>query len=288
MSGSNKESTKRSVNRRHVTDKDEVDYSTYIHKLVKTLTPNNNISKGARAEINQLVLFAGRKLVDAARSVLRVQSKVTVSSDTIVAATRIILRGSLLQGSLSAINDALKRYDASSKVKDQKRRRIESRAGLIFSVSRTRHLLEQGLIGRISKRASISLAAVLQYISGQILQSSASVADSVKKTTISTRHLRLAVGTDEELSSLFSQVIFSGGVVPRNTNIKSSTKRKRSKTQTKGKSPVKKTSPKKLPQKRAPVSKAQPKKEAPVKKLPVKKTITAKAPTQRRVVPRRR
>ena len=68
---------------------------------------------------------------------------------------------------------------------------------------------------RIGSGAPVYLAAVLEYLSAEILELAGNAARDNKKQRIIPRHLQLAVRNDEELNKLLSGVtIASGGVLP--------------------------------------------------------------------------
>lgn len=90
------------------------------------------------------------------------------------------------------------------------------RAGLQFPVGRVHRYLKKGNYAeRIGAGAPVYLAAVLEYLSAEILELAGNAARDNKKTRIIPRHLQLAVRNDEELNKLLSGVtIASGGVLP--------------------------------------------------------------------------
>ncbi|KAH7913102.1 histone-fold-containing protein [Hygrophoropsis aurantiaca] len=91
-----------------------------------------------------------------------------------------------------------------------------SKAGLQFPVSRMHRLLRKSNYSkRIGAGAPVYLAAVLEYLSAEILELAGNAARDNKKRRINPRHLQLAIRNDEELSKLLGDVIISeGGVVP--------------------------------------------------------------------------
>uniref|UniRef100_A0A671S858 Histone H2A n=1 Tax=Sinocyclocheilus anshuiensis TaxID=1608454 RepID=A0A671S858_9TELE len=111
-----------------------------------------------------------------------------------------------------------------------------SRAGLQFPVGRVHRLLRKGNYAeRVGAGAPVYLAAVLEYLTAEILelagnaardnkktriiprhlQLAGNAARDNKKTRIIPRHLQLAVRNDEELNKLLGGVtIAQGGVLP--------------------------------------------------------------------------
>lgn len=90
------------------------------------------------------------------------------------------------------------------------------KAGLQFPVGRTRRMLRQGrYAARVGAASPVYLAAVLEYLTAEILELAGNAARDNKKKRIIPRHIQLAVRNDEELNKLLKGVTISqGGVLP--------------------------------------------------------------------------
>ena len=90
------------------------------------------------------------------------------------------------------------------------------RAGLQFPVGRMHRLLRKGNYAeRVGSGAPVYLAAVIEYLTAEVLELAGNAARDNKKTRIIPRHLQLAIRNDEELNKLLAGVTISqGGVLP--------------------------------------------------------------------------
>jgi histone H2A len=91
-----------------------------------------------------------------------------------------------------------------------------AKAGLQFPVGRIGRFLKKGKYAtRVGGGAPVYLAAILEYLTAEILELAGNAARDNKKTRIVPRHIQLAVRNDEELNKLFGSVtIAQGGVLP--------------------------------------------------------------------------
>ncbi|XP_050037289.1 histone H2A-like [Dermacentor andersoni] len=108
------------------------------------------------------------------------------------------------------------RSPAGKASKTTKGKSRSSRAGLQFPVGRIHRLMSKGnYADRIGAGAPVYMAAVLEYLTAEVLELAGNAARDNHKTRITPRHLQLAVRNDEELSKLLSGVTISeGGVLP--------------------------------------------------------------------------
>eukprot|EP01102_Stenamoeba_stenopodia_P003384 TRINITY_DN1336_c0_g1_i1.p1 TRINITY_DN1336_c0_g1~~TRINITY_DN1336_c0_g1_i1.p1 ORF type:complete len:238 (-),score=59.63 TRINITY_DN1336_c0_g1_i1:237-950(-) len=102
---------------------------------------------------------------------------------------------------------------AHSKTTKQSR---SQRAGVQFPVSRIMKKLRAGdYASRYAQGAPVFLAAVLEYLTAEILELSGNAAHDTKKTRINPRHIQLATRNDEELAKLLQHcIVREGGVLP--------------------------------------------------------------------------
>ncbi|XP_030067191.1 core histone macro-H2A.1 isoform X2 [Microcaecilia unicolor] len=91
-----------------------------------------------------------------------------------------------------------------------------SKAGVIFPVGRMLRYIKKGHPKyRIGVGAPVYMAAVLEYLTAEILELAGNAARDNKKSRVTPRHILLAVANDEELNQLLKGVtIASGGVLP--------------------------------------------------------------------------
>nr|AAP80716.1 histone H2A protein [Griffithsia japonica] len=103
----------------------------------------------------------------------------------------------------------------SAKVKKASQSR-SSKAGLQFPVGRIdRFLRKGGYADRVGAGAPVYMAAVMEYLTAEVLELAGNAARDNKKSRIIPRHIQLAVRNDEELNKLLGGVtIASGGVLP--------------------------------------------------------------------------
>ena len=213
-------------------------YDSYIYEVLKQVHPDCGISKKSMITMNNFVTDIFDRVMEKAGQLIK-GKKETISSRTVQSAIRLILPGELAKHAVSEGTKAVTKFTSADdgggenkaavgrKVGQKKGKDFKtptsksSRAKLQFPVGRVaRHMKNARVASRIGAGAPVYLAAVLEYLTAEILELAGNAAIKKKKKNVDTvritpRHLQFGIRNDEELDKLLGGVtIASGGVLP--------------------------------------------------------------------------
>jgi histone H2A len=202
-----KKTKNKTVNEKH--------FHTYIYKVLKQVHPDTGISKKAMAIMNSFIHdMADRLQKEAVNIVEAVTKKKSITSREIQTAVRLVLPGELAKHAVSEGTKAVTKF-LSGNDGGEGRTSKSFRAGLQFPVGFFHRYLQEKTKLRVGKGAPIYLAAVLEYLTAEILELAGNASRDNKRVRIIPRHIMLAVRNDEELNKLLKNVVLpDGGVIP--------------------------------------------------------------------------
>lgn len=205
-------------------------WKTYLHKTLKQVHPDSQISAKTREQLDEFVKILARTLAESARVACINARKSTVGKAEVALAVQLHLSGALARNALKKLEDSVEKFQTNKAMKEKSELaqkdegrlppvRREQAAGLLFSVALAEKFIREFGASdlSVSKNSSVALAAVLQYVSEEILELAGNAARDGKKVIITIRHVYLAIANDVELRSLMDSLnieFLGGGVVP--------------------------------------------------------------------------
>ena len=207
-----------------------VNFEKYIQKVLKQIHPDLMISKNVKSQINSFINVFGGKIAEKAsflsnssmavrRTTKKENKQHTIMIKDIESSVAIIIgsNNQLYKHARSEGTKAVIKYSATPSGTKSKHISLTKRSGLVFSVSRSEKILRLTHCGRVSKKASIYFASILEYLTAEILELTGNKSKDMKRTTISSKSLMYSIRDDEELDLITLKInwrVLGGGTIP--------------------------------------------------------------------------
>lgn len=192
-----------------------IQFDIYIRKVGRQVHPDTNVSNDFLNQTNRIIVRLGEKIAEKAFQLTEKEDRKTIGAREIQSATRLIIPGKLTKHAVSEGSMAVTKYGSADRGNKRKRKSNSKKAGLQFSVSRCKQFLKK-YNKKIGSFAPVYLAAVLEYITAELLELSGNVSRDNKRSTMKIRDLYLAIENDHELNDMMHRLnmgITGGGNV---------------------------------------------------------------------------
>ena len=189
-------------------------YDSYIPKILKQSFDNNGITSDARQQLNSILIIFSKHISNISHELTLIAKKKTISEKEIKSAIMIYLTGELQIHAINEGEQAIEEFTKNVKHKGSSR---QTKAGIIFPPSVVEKFLRKfdTTLFMITQGAPVFLAAVLEYICLEIIESAALLAKDDKRIRITVSDLESSIKNDVELSKLIinNNIKFLGGAV---------------------------------------------------------------------------
>ena len=201
------------------------DLRTFIVRILAQVHPDTRVSGEAKGQLNGILYTTFQEFSRVCAILLRYspQKEITITSRTIQTATQCILPGELAKHAVKEGIRAVTKYKSSTDISSHKKISRSFRAGLQFPVGRIERYMRKSFNNRrMGGCSSVYLAAVLEYLSAEVLELSGNAARDMKIVTITPRSMILAIRHDDELFRLWRNASkgMAGGVIPNNIPVR--------------------------------------------------------------------
>ena len=190
----------------------DVNFKIYIYKLLKIVHPDTGMSASAKEQVQNILNLLGNKIALEAYSLTKHACKKTLSSREIQTAVRLVLPEELAKHAVTEGVKAVTYFTSAWGSVGS----LARQSNLVFPPARAEKFLKE-YNTRLGSGAKVYLAAVLEYLTAEILELSGNAARADRKSIITPRHIMLALANDEELDKLERRIGFHstlGGVLP--------------------------------------------------------------------------
>lgn len=190
-------------------------FDIYISKVLKQISENHSITINAKEQLNSIICIILKNIVTIVIRFTQMSNKKTITIKEVKNAVSIIFPGELAINAISEGMKAQTQYLMCENTGLSK----QNKAEIIFSVPLVEKFLRNFGQSKflVSSNAPVFLAASMEYICAELLETSTLYANENRRIRITVRELELGVRNDEELNILFKKLnieFIGGGVIP--------------------------------------------------------------------------
>lgn len=195
-------------------------FDTYIRRVMDNINERRGIKEETIKVIDSFIYDMVDRLMRAGDTLMKSSKGKTIDDSTIKLSIKMVFPSELANYAISEGYKAVSRYNKSKKDDSAngagKKISVKERAGIIFPPSRFENIMREiDPVKRISKEASIFLAASIEYCVEELLEGANDV-ETEKTKRIKPRDIYIAIERDKDLSDLVgsSVIIPNSGVIP--------------------------------------------------------------------------
>ena len=188
-------------------------FDIYISRVLLQISLYSSINKYAKEQLNSALIIILIYICEYAYKLIQIANTKTITVKQIHNSIYTLLEQDLFVNAKSEGEKAVNTYENSLTTNNSK----QSDSNIIFPVALVEKFLRGCRTFNVSANSSIYLAAVLEYICADILQSAVIHCKNNNKARINIRDLELSIREDYELDSLFKKLnirFIGGGVLP--------------------------------------------------------------------------
>lgn len=190
-------------------------FEIFISKVIKQVSEKCNITSNAKQQLNSFLCILAKKISSFAFELTIFSKKKTISHKEVSSSIKMILGDGVLKNSILEGEKAINKFKESQKNNGSRK----TKAGIIFSPSICEKFLRNfgNFNIMVTVFAPVYLAAVLEYLTYEILDLASNYVQIDKRIRITIRDIEVSVRNDFELDKLFNTLNISflgGGVLP--------------------------------------------------------------------------
>jgi histone H3/H4 len=188
-------------------------FESYINKILHQVSPENKINTNAKQQLNTALCHICRIICDQSTKLSEYASKKTVDIEEIKNSLATLISGELLKHCIKEGDSAVERYKEFNQTKITLGTRMPAtsrsmQADIILQPSIIERFLRRFGYSKsmVTANSPIFLAAVMEYITAEILNISSIKAQETCMSRITVRHMELGVRNDPDFYKLFQKL----------------------------------------------------------------------------------